>query len=91
MESIGWLSSAILAITIIHQVYSQWKEGKSEGVSSWLFMGQCAANIGFIVYALSTPDWVFVFTNALLLATNLTGYALTLKQQKQENHVSARD
>ncbi|MGV3525395.1 MAG: hypothetical protein ACO1RX_14285 [Candidatus Sericytochromatia bacterium] len=84
MEIIGWISSAILAVTIIHQVYTQWRDEESAGVSLGLFVGQCAANIGFIVYALDKPDWVFVFTNALLLLTNLIGFFLTQKQQKQE-------
>lgn len=89
MDMIGWLSSGILAITILYQVYRQWREGHSEGVSVWLFVGQCIANIGFIVYSLSKPDWVFVFTNALLLATNLTGYVLTLRQHRKQQSQQA--
>lgn len=84
MDMIGWLSSGVLAVTIFYQVYRQWREGHSEGVSVWLFIGQCVANMGFIIYSLSKPDWVFVFTNALLLATNLTGYVLTLRQHRRQ-------
>lgn len=88
MEIVGWISSAILAATIIHQVWTQWKEGNSEGVSLGLFLGQILANIGFIVYSIHQGDWVFIFTNSLLLATNLTGYAITLRHRKQEEHAS---
>lgn len=88
MEIVGWVSSAILAATIIHQVWKQWKDGNSEGVSLGLFVGQILANIGFIVYSVHQGDWVFTFTNTLLLATNLIGYAITLRHRKQEEHAS---
>jgi uncharacterized protein with PQ loop repeat len=88
MQIVGWISSAILAVTIIQQVWKQWKHGSSEGVSLGLFAGQCLANLGFIAYSLHTRDWVFTFTNCLLLAANLVGYGLTLRQRKQEEHAS---
>ena len=34
-------------MTIAKQVYKQWHEGTSEGVSKWLFLGQIAASVGF--------------------------------------------
>ena len=88
MELVGWSSSLILAVTIVHQVYKQWKQGSSEGVSIWLFLGQSLANTGFIVYSLHQRDWVFTCTNSRLLLTNLTGYLLTLRQHHQEEHAA---
>jgi MtN3 and saliva related transmembrane protein len=40
VEAIGWLSSAILLLTLGRQVWKQWQQGTSEGVSQWLFLGQ---------------------------------------------------
>ncbi|CAN5144149.1 hypothetical protein BH18ACI2_BH18ACI2_03990 [soil metagenome] len=42
-EAIGWASSVILVLTISKQIYKQWKEGSSENISKWLFVGQLAA------------------------------------------------
>ena len=46
VQGIGWLSSFILVLTIGKQVWKQWKEGASEGISKWLFIGQTAASAG---------------------------------------------
>ena len=32
-EVIGWISSTILFLTVSQQIYKQWHEGTSEGVS----------------------------------------------------------
>src|SRR5688572_19052850 len=76
MEVIGWLSSAILVLTIGKQVHKQYKSRSVEGVSSWLFIGQMAASAGFTVYSYLVHNWVFVVTNAILLCSAVTGYAL---------------
>ncbi len=76
MEAIGWASSAILLVTIGKQVHKQWVSGRSEGVSSWLFVGQTAASLGFTVYSALVQNWVFVVTNAMLLASALLGLAI---------------
>ena len=52
-EIVGWTSSAILVVTIARQVYKQWHDHTSEGVSRWLFIGQMAASLGFTSTALS--------------------------------------
>lgn len=83
MEIVGWVSSAILAVTLMQQVWKQWHEHNAEGVSIWLFIGQCLANTGFIIYSLAQKDWVFTSTNGLLLMTNLTGFWLTHRQQAE--------
>jgi hypothetical protein len=48
-EIIGWVSSAILLLTVSRQIYKQWQEGTSEGVLVWLFLGQIAASTGFAI------------------------------------------
>jgi MtN3 and saliva related transmembrane protein len=68
-EILGWASSMILLITLVKQVYKQWQEGETEGISKWLFVGQLAASIGFTIYSFLTGNWVFVFTNAALTIT----------------------
>lgn len=72
-ELLGWASSMILLITLVKQVYKQWQEGKTEGISKWLFVGQLAASIGFTIYSFLTGNWVFVFTNAALTINNVIG------------------
>lgn len=81
-EAIGWISSAILVATIGKQVYKQWKEGTSEGVSRWLFVGQLSASIGFTVYSVLVENWVFVVTNALMVVNALIGYSIVLYHRR---------
>ncbi len=75
-EIIGWASSIILLLTLIRQVYKQWKEGKTDGVSSWLFVGQMLASIGFTIYSYMVGNWVFTVTNGILTLNNLLGIGL---------------
>ncbi len=63
----------MLLLTLIKQVYKQWKDGTSEGVSKWLFIGQLIASIGFSVYSYLIGSWVFVVTNILLTINNILG------------------
>ncbi len=48
---IGWFASAILLITLARQVYVQWTEKSTAGVSAFLFAGQLVASIGFVTYS----------------------------------------
>jgi MtN3 and saliva related transmembrane protein len=75
-EAIGWTSSLILVLTIGRQVYKQWQERQSEGVSQWLFVGQMAASSGFTVYSWLVGNWVFVVTNSLMLLNALAGFTI---------------
>ncbi|HET9598649.1 MAG TPA: hypothetical protein VFP65_23935 [Anaeromyxobacteraceae bacterium] len=75
-ETLGWASSCILVLTIAKQVHKQWSEGRSEGVSRWLFIGQLAASAGFTAYSVLVRNWVFVVTNALMAANALAGLAI---------------
>jgi MtN3 and saliva related transmembrane protein len=81
-ELIGWVSAVILLVTIGRQVYSQWRDGSSRGVSRWLFIGQLAASTGFVVYSWLLANWVFVVTNALMLITALLGEWIYLRNKK---------
>lgn len=83
-EVIGWASSLILIITLVKQVYKQWKEGKSAGVSKWLYAGQMAASIGFAVYSFLVWNPVFIFTNSLLVINAIVGLMVNLHLKKKE-------
>jgi MtN3 and saliva related transmembrane protein len=88
-EAIGWISSVILLMTIGKQVYKQWQEGSSEGVSRWLFVGQVAASVGFTVYSWLVGNWVFVVTNFLMLLSALAGLGIVLKHRRRERRQPA--
>jgi uncharacterized protein with PQ loop repeat len=83
-EALGWASSFILVLTIARQVYKQWHEGSSEGVSKWLFVGQMAASLGFTIYSWLVNNWVFVVTNSLMLLNGLLGLLIVLRHRRRE-------
>ncbi len=83
-EAVGWVSSVILVLTIGKQVYKQWREGSSEGVSKWLFVGQISASLGFTVYSWLVSNWVFVVTNAVMLVNGLLGLLSVLHHRRRE-------
>jgi len=83
-EAVGWVSSVILVLTIAKQVYKQWQEGSSEGVSKWLFVGQMAASLGFTIYSWLVSNWVFVVTNSLMLVNGLLGLLIVLHHRRRE-------
>ena len=83
VEAIGWTASAILVATIGRQIFKQWNDGTSEGVSTWLFIGQLAASAGFLVYSMLLRNWVFVVTNALMVLNGLLGYAITVRHRRR--------
>lgn len=82
-DLIGWLSSAVLLATLVRQVRKQWREGSSEGVSRWLFVGQIAASAGFVVYSALVANWVFVVTNALILCDAVAGLVIVLRHRRR--------
>ena len=84
-EVIGWASSLILLATLIKQVYKQWSDGTSEGISKWLFVGQLGASIGFTIYSYLVGSWVFMVTNALLTINNIIGICLYFYFRKRPN------
>jgi uncharacterized protein with PQ loop repeat len=70
---IGWAAAAILIATISSQVYKQWNDETSRGVSIWLFLGQIAANGLFLTYAILVDDPVFIAANGVLLLVSFVG------------------
>ena len=82
IEIIGWGSSLILLLTLVKQVYKQWHDGTSEGISKWLFIGQLAASVGFTIYSFAVGNWVFTITNGLLTINHIIGIALFFYYRK---------
>ena len=83
-EIIGWAALAILVFTIGKQVYKQWHDETSEGVSKWLFIGQTTASVLFTIYSWMVKNWVFVVTNSLMLVNALAGMAITVRQRRRK-------
>jgi uncharacterized protein with PQ loop repeat len=83
VELIGWLSSAILLVTLAKQVLKNWREGTSEGISRWLFVGQVAASVGFTIYSVLVRNWVFVVTNALILVDAIAGLVIVQHHRRR--------
>ena len=72
-EWIGWASSCILLITLMRQVYTQWRTHTDAGVSRWLFMGQVTASLGFTLYSVLLRNWVYIVSNVAILGTAVVG------------------
>jgi MtN3 and saliva related transmembrane protein len=83
VQALGWVSSLILVLTIGKQVWKQWQEGATDGISKWLFIGQTAASTGFTIYSLLVRDWVFVVTNVLMLMNGLAGYVILMRNRRK--------
>jgi MtN3 and saliva related transmembrane protein len=79
---IGWAASAILLLTLISQVRTQWITRSTQGVSRRLFIGQSAASLGFLSYSALVGDTVFIFTNACILLTALIGQLVYRRNRK---------
>lgn len=82
-EVVGWLASAILLATLIRQIVTQVRNREAQGVSRWLFVGQIAASTGFVIYSALVGDWVFIVTNACILATAITGQVVTWRHRRK--------
>lgn len=82
-ELIGWFAAAVLLATIGRQVYSQWRDRSTKGLSRWLFIGQMTASVAFVVYSWLLDNWVFVVTNLLMLATAVVGECVLLANRRR--------
>lgn len=89
-DFIGWGASAVLIATLARQVYTQWRERTTEGVSRWLFIGQMCASIGFVIYSWMLGNGVFVFTNAVLLLTGVVGQLIYRRNRRLADRDAAR-
>ena len=74
-------------MTLVKQVYKQWKEGTGDGISKWLFVGQVLASIGFTIYSYLVGNWVFTITNGILTINNFVGLYLSyyFKRRPRQN------
>lgn len=84
-DMVGWVSAFILVMTISRQVYTQWRTGSCEGVSKWLFIGQLAASMGFIIYSYLVNNWVFVFANFFIFLTAVAGQVIYMRNKKRSD------
>lgn len=91
VEAIGWFAAAVLLLTLGRQVYTQWRERQTKGLSRWLFVGQLTASTAFLVYSWLVENWVFVVTNALLLVTAALGEWIFLRNRKLEKGRASSD
>lgn len=82
VDILGWISSFILVVTLMRQVYVQWKTESVGGVSKWLFVGQLAASTGYTVYSFLLHNWVYVCSNIAILLTALIGEGLYLRNRR---------
>lgn len=80
-DLLGWLSSFILLLTLIRQVYVQWKSESSAGISKWLFVGQLAASTGYSIYSFLLHNWVYVCSNLAILITAVMGEGIYLRNR----------
>ena len=82
IELLGWGSSVILLMTLIRQVYTQWRTRATAGLSKWLFIGQCVASVGYIIYSVLLHNWVYVSSNIAILTTAVVGESLFLYNRR---------
>ncbi len=83
-QLLGWTSSAIIVLGVFAQVYRQWKEGRSHGVSRWLHVAEIAANIGFATYGFLRRDPVVIGTSAMLAIASTIGLGLVIVHRRRE-------
>ena len=86
---LGWGASAVLRATLLRQVFVQWRERRTDGVSSWLFVGQITASVGFVIYSWLVDNRVFVVTNSALLLTAIAGQLIYRRNVRLENLLRA--
>ena len=82
-ELIGWFAVSVLLATIGRQVYTQWRDGSTSGLSRWLFVGQLTASLAFVIYSWILGNWVFVVTNLLMLVTAALGQWIYLANKRR--------
>ena len=82
VEAVGWLASAVLLATLARQVWVQWRSRSTEGVSSWLFVGQLTASAGFALYSWLLRNHVFLLTNSVLCLTAIAGQLIYRRNRR---------
>lgn len=81
-DIIGWISAAVLVMTLSRQVYTQWRARSVAGVSKWLFIGQLTASFGFTLYSYLLENWVFVFANIFIFLTAVAGEFVYIRNRR---------
>lgn len=85
VDAIGWAASIVLVLTVSRQVWKQWQQSSTAGVSHWLFLGQMAASLGFLIYSSLFGNIIFTVSNAVLLLTAILGQILYLRNRRRES------
>lgn len=80
---IGWLASIVLIATLARQIVKQ-DTDRSGGVSHWLFIGQCLASAGFVVYSVLVENRVFIVTNSCVLLTAIIGQVRSMRRRSHD-------
>ena len=70
---LGWSATLVLLVTLIAQIRREIQSGKVDAISPLLFVGQCAASLGFLTYSVLVDNLVFVVSNAMILIVALIG------------------
>jgi Uncharacterized conserved protein len=83
-DLVGWAASLILLATLVRQIVKQAKDANSEGVSTWLFIGQATASVLFVVYSVMVGNTVFVVTNSCILVTALVGQWIHWRKRRKK-------
>jgi uncharacterized protein with PQ loop repeat len=86
--SIGWISTLVLMATLGAQIVKQWRDRTSHGVSRWLFVGQLAASLGFVLYSALVDNVVFIVTNSLIAVVAILGELTYLRNRRAANKQS---
>ncbi len=87
-DLVGWTATAILVLTVGRQAFSQWRSGTTAGLSKWLFVGQMAGSLGFVVYSAMLDNRVFVVSNCFLLVIAIVGQCLYVRNARREQRAS---
>jgi len=85
VEAIGWTSTVILLVTLMRQVYTEWKSNSTTGLSRWLFIGQLTASLGFLTYSLLLKNWVFAGSNFCILLVAVLGQTLYSRNKNRSS------
>ena len=88
-DSIGWASSSVLVMTLFAQVWKQWSDNTSKGVSPWLFIGQLCASLGFLAYSVLIRSWVFIVTNSLTSIAAVLGMCILWRHAHRRRRSAA--
>lgn len=84
MEVFGYFAAAILLVTILTQMKTQWVRGTTKGVSRWLFIGQLLASVGFTIHSAAIGSTLFVVVNLILGVSAAVGIVMWFVLRRRE-------